>query len=198
MHRHGGRLWAVALRTLGDREEAADAVQDALLAAYRGAPAFRGEAAVGTWLYRITVNACLDRLRRARVRPTVPLPEAAGDLGVADPADAFAAADLSLDVAAALHRLPVEQRLAVVLVDVQGLPVAEAAAVLQVPEGTVKSRCARGRVQLAGLLGPDRNRAAARRVGQVTATPPTAPAVPAPPAPAAGAADPRRPGRDLP
>src|SRR4029079_3542688 len=73
--RHRDRLWAVALRTLGDREEAADAVQDALLSAYRGANRFRGEPAVTTWLHGIVVNACLDRARRRQARPTVPLPE---------------------------------------------------------------------------------------------------------------------------
>jgi RNA polymerase sigma-70 factor (ECF subfamily) len=63
-HRHRDRLWAVALRTTGDREEAADALQDALLSAYRAAERFRGDSAVTTWLHRIVVNACLDRLRR--------------------------------------------------------------------------------------------------------------------------------------
>ena len=66
-------MWAVALRTCGDREIAADAVQDGFLAAFRRADSFRGDAAVTTWLHRIVVNACLDRLRRRR--PTSPLPE---------------------------------------------------------------------------------------------------------------------------
>ena len=73
--RHRDRLWAVALRTLGDREEAADAVQDALISAYRRADSYRGEAAVTTWLHRIVVNACLDRVRRSKARPTQALPE---------------------------------------------------------------------------------------------------------------------------
>src|SRR5690606_32389367 len=67
------RLWAVALRTLGDREEAADAVQDALVSAYRAAHTFRGQSAVTTWLHRITVNACLDRARKAASRRTSPV-----------------------------------------------------------------------------------------------------------------------------
>ena len=71
--RHRDRMWAVALRTCGDREIAADAVQDGFLAAFRRADSFRGDAAVTTWLHRIVVNACLDRLRRRR--PTSPLPE---------------------------------------------------------------------------------------------------------------------------
>ena len=74
-HRHRDRLWAVALRTLGDREEAADALQDALLSAHRAAARFRGDSAVTTWLHRIVVNACLDRIRRRQAHPTVPLPD---------------------------------------------------------------------------------------------------------------------------
>ena len=72
--RHRDRLWAVALRTTGDREEAADALQEAMLSAHRNAGRFRGESAVTTWLHRIVVNACLDRLRRRATQPTVPLP----------------------------------------------------------------------------------------------------------------------------
>lgn len=73
VRRHRDRLWAVALRTLGDREEAADAVQDALVSAYRAAHTFRGQSAVTTWLHRITVNACLDRARKAASRKTSPV-----------------------------------------------------------------------------------------------------------------------------
>ena len=73
VRRHRDRLWAVALRTLGDREEAADAVQDALISAYRAAHTFRGQSAVTTWLHRITVNACLDRARKAASRKTAPV-----------------------------------------------------------------------------------------------------------------------------
>lgn len=147
--RHSTRLFAVAVRTLGDREEAADAVQDALISAYRKAGSFRGEARVSTWLHRIVVNACLDRARRRAVRPTVPLPERE------PPArrDELGDRETSLDVQAALAALPEEQRAAIVLVDLEGLPVAEAALVLEVPTGTVKSRCSRGRARLAVSLG---------------------------------------------
>ena len=151
VRRHQDRLWAVALRTLGNREEAADALQEALISAYRSADRFRGDSAVTTWLHRIVVNACLDRIRRRAVRPTVPLSET--DPLPVSPVDS----DTILDVRAALARLPVEQRAAIVLVDVQGYAVAEAAAVLGVAEGTVKSRCARGRARLAALLGYLRN-----------------------------------------
>ncbi|MBY8873584.1 RNA polymerase sigma factor SigM [Micromonospora sp. PLK6-60] len=156
-HRHRDRLWAVALRTVGDREEAADALQDALLSAHRAAARFRGDSAVTTWLHRIVVNACLDRIRRRQAHPTVPLPD--GNHGDQDrPAGPEPAApvrdhDTALVVRQALAALPVEQRAALILVDVQGYPVAEVARILGVAEGTVKSRCARGRARLAVHLG---------------------------------------------
>jgi RNA polymerase sigma-70 factor, ECF subfamily len=153
VRRHRDRLWALALRTLGDREEAADAVQDALVSAYRSADRFRGDAAVTTWLHRIVVNACLDRVRRLQARPTVPLPEHEVGLvavrGGATPYDS----DTVLTVRAALAQLPAEQRVALVLLDMQGYSVAEIARMLDVAEGTIKSRCARGRARLAVLLG---------------------------------------------
>ncbi|GAB2678419.1 RNA polymerase sigma factor SigM [Thalassiella azotivora] len=148
---HQRRLWAVALRTLGDPEEAADAVQDAMVSAFRSAHTYRGDAAVTTWLHRVVVNACLDRVRRAKARPTVPLPER----DVATHRDEHAATETRVDVVAALARIPEHQRTALVLVDVQDLSVAEAAQVLGVAEGTVKSRCARGRAALLEVLrGP--------------------------------------------
>ena len=145
---HRDRLWAVAVRTLGDREEAADALQDALLSAYRSAAGYRGDARVTTWLHRIVVNACLDRFRRDR--PTSALPE----YELADRHDAHGSLETSLDVWQALAQLPEGQRTALVLVDMHGLSILEAADVMDVAEGTVKSRCARGRSALLALLGP--------------------------------------------
>jgi RNA polymerase sigma-70 factor (ECF subfamily) len=164
--RHRDRLWAVALRTLGDREEAADALQEACVSAYRAAGGFRGDAAVTTWLHRIVVNACLDRARRRQARPAVSLATVR-----VDPVAAVENSDTlttRLVVRDALRRLPAEQRAALVLVDLEGLSVAETAAILDVAEGTVKSRCARGRARLAVLLGhlreDDGNRPVATRV----------------------------------
>jgi RNA polymerase sigma-70 factor (ECF subfamily) len=159
VQRHRDRMWAVALRTLGDPEEAADALQDAFLSAYRGVGRFRGEAAVTTWLHRIVINACLDRLRRQSIRPAIPM----GDDAMLDAiapknADPTGLHEVTLDVTAALRRLPPEQRAALILVDMMGYGVDEAARVLGVPTGTVKSRCARGRAKLAPLLGHLRNR----------------------------------------
>ena len=155
--RHAARLHAVAVRTLGDREEALDALQDALLSAHRAAASFRGDARVTTWLHRIVVNACLDRARRLAARPVVHLSDAPGGVagleGLADSRDREGESDTALDVEQALAQLPAEQRAALVLVDLQGHSVDEAARVLDCPVGTVKSRCARGRARLAVLLG---------------------------------------------
>lgn len=148
--RHRDQMWALALRITRDPEVAADGVQEAFIAAFRGADSFRGEAAVTTWLHRIVVNSCLDRLRR--VKPVVQIPDA--DLSVlADPRDHHHSADVRIDVRAALEQLPQGQRMALVLVDMHGLSVAEAASILKVAEGTVKSRCARGRAAMVPLLG---------------------------------------------
>nr|WP_243725597.1 RNA polymerase sigma factor SigM [Actinomadura rubrisoli] len=163
VHRHRDRMWAAALRTLGDPEEAADALQDACLSAFRAAGRFRGDAAVTTWLHRIVVNACLDRIRRKSVRPATPMGDDATFEAAApkmpDPTDAHG---VSLDVRAALLHLPVEQRAALVLVDLMGCSVDDAAQMLEVPPGTIKSRCARGRARLAPLLVQHRNRHDAR------------------------------------
>lgn len=145
--RHKDRMWAVALRTARDPEIAADAVQDGFINAFRRADSFRGDSALTTWLHRIVVNACLDRLRR--IKPTSDLE----DYDPADTRDYHHSVEVRLDVREALDQLPEGQRLALILVDMQGLSVAEAAQALDVPPGTVKSRCARGRSAMAALLG---------------------------------------------
>ncbi|GIG64413.1 RNA polymerase sigma factor SigM [Phytomonospora endophytica] len=153
--RHRERLWAVALRTLGHPEDAADALQDAMISAYRAAGRFRGDSAVTTWLHRIVVNACLDRVRRNKVRAAQPLPEG-GPEPVSTEGDPSKVAT-NMAVEEALNALPFDQRAALVLVDMMGYPVSETGRILDVPEGTVKSRCARGRTRLAELLGHLRN-----------------------------------------
>ncbi len=144
-----GRLWGVAMRTLDHPDDAADAVQEALIAALRRAHTYRGEASVSTWLCRITVNVCIDRIRRERLRPTESWDDREPVAG-ADPAGRVVT---RMAVDEALAQLSVEQRVAVVLVDVQGWSVAEVAELVGVPPGTVKSRCARARTRLAELLG---------------------------------------------
>src|SRR5208282_4090028 len=147
--RHRDRLWAVALRTVCDPDEAADALQDAMVSAFRRAGDFRGESAVTTWLHRIVVNASLDRLRRRAGRPVVPAgDEQAFEALVAPDGDPARAADTRLDVDAALRTLPPQQRAALVVVDMLGFSVADAAVILDISPGTVKSRCARARARL--------------------------------------------------
>jgi RNA polymerase sigma-70 factor (ECF subfamily) len=160
--RHRDRLWAVALRTTGNPEDAADALQEAMISAFRRVGDFRGDALVTTWLHRIVVNACLDRLRRNKVRAAQPLPDDLDEYAArgavlaadddADPEARAIQADRRSVVLAALDRLPPEQKAALVLVDVEGYPVEEVARMLDCPTGTVKSRCSRGRARLAGLL----------------------------------------------
>ncbi|HEU0191265.1 MAG TPA: RNA polymerase sigma factor SigM [Mycobacterium sp.] len=149
--RHHRRLWRLAHRTIRCPEDAADALQDAMLSAHRNASSFRHDAAVSSWLHRIVVNACLDRLRRNAIAYPVPVATLEDRLpAVSDHSTRVADA---LVVRRALMRLPVEQRAAVVAVDMLGHPVADTARALGVAEGTVKSRCARGRARLAVLLG---------------------------------------------
>jgi RNA polymerase sigma-70 factor, ECF subfamily len=179
VRRHRDRLWAVALRTIGDREDAADAVQNALVSAFRNASSYRGDAAVSTWLHRIVVNACLDLVRRRSVRPADPLPDDEAR-HPADPRDPIGSRVTSIVVEEALATLPVEQRAALVLVDVQGYSVEEAAQILECAPGTVKSRCSRGRARLLPLLAHLRNPDAGPHVppGRTEATSSTGPTTP--------------------
>ncbi len=164
--RHRDRLWAVALRTVCDPEEAADALQDAMVSAFRRAGDFRGESAVTTWLHRIVVNASLDRLRRRTTRPVLSAgDEQAFEALVAPDGDPARAADTRLDVDAALRILPPQQRAALVVVDMLGFSVADAAVILDISPGTVKSRCARARARLLPYVSHLRgNRSASNSV----------------------------------
>src|ERR1700677_1862180 len=164
--RHRDRLWAVALRTVCDPEEAADALQDAMISAFRRAADFRGDSAVTTWLHRIVVNACLDRLRRRAVRAVTSAgDEQALDAQAAHDPDPARAADTRLDIDAALRLLPPPQRAALVMVDMLGFSVDDAAAILDTSPGTIKSRCARGRARLLPYVAHLRgNRSATERV----------------------------------
>src|SRR6201996_2275241 len=171
--RHKDRLWAVALRIACDPDDAADALQEAMISAFRRAGGFRGESEVTTWLHRIVVNAALDLLRRRPARSVgwsgdpdeLPLPEPRPE------ADSVASTDSRLDVDAALRTLPPPQRAALVLVDMLGYSVADTSAILGISEGTVKSRCARSRAKLLPYLShlrrgspPGGNQAAAEGV----------------------------------
>jgi RNA polymerase sigma-70 factor (ECF subfamily) len=150
--RHERRIYGLCLRILGNREDAEDATQEAFLAALRKAASFRRAAAFSTWLYRIAVNAATDQARRrGRTRLTTLGPEDAGV--VADPgSDLGEAVTAAVAVQTALTKVPEEFRVAVVLCDLYRVPYADAAQILEVPVGTVKSRVFRGRMALAECL----------------------------------------------
>ncbi len=158
--RHRDRLWAVALRTMRNPDDAADALQEAYISAFRRAGTFRGDSQVTTWLHRVVVNACLDRLRRMKARATEPLPDDLDrhrDLASTGEPDPLETRERASVVSTALAQLNPDQRAALVLVDMQGYSVEEAAQILGCAVGTVKSRCARGRARLVPLLsGLDR------------------------------------------
>ena len=155
--RHRDRLWAVALRTMGNPDDAADGLQDGMIAAYRRAGSFRGEAQVTTWLHRVVVNACLDRIRASKVRRTEALPDDLDELrrprlavgghvaGRGPRRPSRCATSGGPRCWPRSRVLPAEQRAALVLVDMEGYSVAEAADILDCAVGTVKSRCSRGR-----------------------------------------------------
>lgn len=152
MRTHEDRVFSVCLRILGDREQALDATQDTFLTVFRKAGQFQGRSALGTWIYRIAVNTCYDHLRRARRRPTEHLPE---HVDPSDPSaeEAMESAALRPELEIALALIPDDFRHAVILSDLEGLSLPEAAEILGVPVGTVKSRVFRGRRLLAKQLG---------------------------------------------
>ncbi|MDQ7992413.1 MAG: RNA polymerase sigma factor SigM [Propionicimonas sp.] len=153
--RHADRLWSLALRTLQHPQDAEEVLQEAMISAFRRAGGFRGDAAVGTWLYRIVLNACFDRLRRRRPGLTA---VAADDVldrvasAAPGPEETAVRRAVQAEVEAALAQLSADQRAALVLVDLEGRSIDEAAVILGCAPGTVKSRCSRGRARLAPLL----------------------------------------------
>ena len=150
--RHERRIYGLCLRILGNREDAEDATQEAFVAALRKASSFRRAAAFSTWLYRIAVNAATDQARRrGRARLAALDPEDAG-LAVDRGGELGEVVAAAVTVQTALAKVPEEFRVAVVLCDLYRLPYADAAQVLEVPVGTVKSRVFRGRAALAERL----------------------------------------------
>jgi RNA polymerase sigma-70 factor (ECF subfamily) len=147
--RHERRVYNLAYRLLGREEDARDATQDTFLSCYRRLSSFRGDAAFTTWLHRIAVNASYDMLRR---RKGVTL--GVDDLPEPPPApDHSDRAVAAVDVQRALSHVALEYRAVLVLCDIQGLAYDEAAEILDVPLGTVKSRLHRGRIALGRALG---------------------------------------------
>ncbi len=159
LRRHHDRIAALCRRMCGNDADGADATQEALIAIVRGLARFDGRAAFTTWAYRVATNACLDELRRRGRRPLSGVDDdvlettGRGDRpGAADADPGDLVAD-RLDVDAALATLSPDHRAAVVLRDLCTLDYAEIAEVLGLPAGTVRSRIARGRAQLADLVG---------------------------------------------
>ena len=159
--RYAVMVFNLALRLAGDPDEAADLTQEIFLRVYRHLDSFSGRSTLKTWIFRVALNQCRERLSRCRPL-MLPIGEEAdgagtvGEVSIADPRrgpeELAVAADLGRQVACALAVLPAAFREAVVLRDLQGLAYEEIAAVLGVRVGTVRSRIARGREQLRGLL----------------------------------------------
>lgn len=162
VERYQGPLYNLCLRMLGSQQAAEDATQDAFIAGYRAIGRFRGGRSGGfrAWLFRIGVNVCYDELRRRRARPAVSLDAPRGEGSRAfdvpntgpAPEEQAQAAELRGVIQQGLTELPSEQRLAVVLCDVQGMDYAEIAEVMGVSLGTVKSRINRARARLRAYL----------------------------------------------
>lgn len=159
--RYAAMVFNLALRLSGDGDEAADLTQEIFLRVFRHLDSFSGRSALKTWIFRVALNHCRERL--SRFRPlTLPIGDESDGAGVASgahladprrgPEELAVAADLGRQVAHALALLPAPFREAVVLRDLQGLSYQEIAAVLGVRVGTVRSRIARGREQLRHLL----------------------------------------------
>ncbi len=152
-----GRMYAVALRMCGNREDAQDCVQEAMIRIYRAISSFKGQSSFATWVYRITMNSCLDELRRRKTRTSTSL-DAMLENGFApsDEDDTPERHSLQAEQKRLLERaiaeLPEDMRAAIVLRDVQGCSYDEIALALDTNVGTIKSRISRGRERLRGVL----------------------------------------------
>ena len=160
------KVYALALRLCGDREEAADLAQEAFVKAWQGLASFQGESSFSTWMYRLTTNVCIDHLRRQKrregVEPAVSLDDE--NSGWAEPAGRDSDPQLLLEksergkaLARGLAQLPDWQRRALVLRELSGLSYQEIGAALDIDLGTVKSRIARARLNLRKILLEDGN-----------------------------------------
>ena len=153
MAAHEKRMYAVALRMCANTEDAQDCLQEAMLRIYRGMDSFKGQASFATWIYRITMNTCLDELRRRKNRPNTSL-DSLLDLGwsppdpAASPEKQALQGELRAELARCMKELPEDMRAAVVLRDVEGYAYEEIAGILNINVGTVKSRISRAREKL--------------------------------------------------
>ncbi len=149
---HSGAVYAHALRFFGDPEAAEDVAQEVFVKMYRSLATFDGRAALSTWLYRVTRNVCLDMLRSGARRP---VPVDPVDIALTANDDTAVTAIDHVALECAIRALAPEDRDALGAVTLFGLPYAEAATELGIPEGTVKSRVFRARRMLASAFGAD-------------------------------------------
>ncbi len=154
---HESRMYAVTLRMCGSREDAQDCLQEAMLRIYKAMDSFRGQSSFGTWVYRITMNTCLDELRRRKVRQSTSL-DAMLETGWSPTDETNTPEKNSLrneqrrSIEKAIATLPEDMRSAVVLRDIQGFSYEEIAQILSANVGTIKSRISRGREKLREAL----------------------------------------------
>lgn len=155
-------VFNVALRILGDEDQAQDATQEAFISAFQSIASFRG-GSFKAWIMRTVTNACYDELRRQKRRPTTPLEPETNDGEEIDspkwledksmtPAQKAEADELEHAIQHCLDALPNEFRTVVVLADIQGMDYSEVATSIRVPLGTIKSRLARARLRLRECL----------------------------------------------
>ena len=152
---HAGRLYSVACRVLGNPTDAEDLLQEIFLAAHRKLETFRGESALGTWLYRLAMNLCLDHLR-SRATRSGQLTDALDDEYGLDDSGSRRLAERTvarMDLERAMAQLPEGCRTAFVLHDVEGLEHREIADILGIAEGTSKSQVHKARMRLRAMLG---------------------------------------------
>ncbi|MGD9794382.1 MAG: RNA polymerase sigma factor [Acidimicrobiia bacterium] len=152
LREHYDRIFAVCRRMTGNDADAADAAQEALIAVVKGLARFDGRSALSTWIYRVATNACLDEMRRRKRRPMAMAEDPAHEPTTTGPTFDTTLTD-RMTIDAALELLSEEFRVPVVLRDLNGYDYSDIARTLDIPVGTVKSRIARGRAQLAVLLG---------------------------------------------
>ena len=157
MQSHESRIYAIALRMMGNREDAQDCAQEAMVRIYRAMGSFKGQSALATWIYRITMNSCLDELRRRKARKVTSL-DSLVDNGWSptDTGDTPEEHGLRVEKQNALNQaiqsLPDDMRAAIILRDVKGYSYDEIASILDANVGTIKSRISRGREKLREIL----------------------------------------------
>ena len=158
VRRYEKRVYAIALRSAGSPEDAADITQDVFLRAWRSIESFRGDSGFSTWLFRITMNICVDHVRHRQTQPQTmaltndedegrPIPDTAPT-----PEEHLDNSERGRELAAALDEVSEEHRRIVLLRDVSGMSYTEIAEILEISEGTVKSRLARARIALRKVL----------------------------------------------